>query len=216
MKKLILVRHGHSEYMAAGLTGGWTNLPLTERGKKEAHYTGRKLQSLLKDSPYQFYSSDLLRATETAYIIGKMLSKKPILVEPLRELNNGIAQTLTRDEAQEVRLPVTEPLMDWISYPGAESWRMLHTRVTRFLDALCHKNDTVLVVAHSLVIISAIHWWLEFGEDIITRVSYDIDPCSITQLRINRWEEKTIAKLNDTSHLAALNSTERGDEPFVL
>jgi len=203
MKELILVRHGESEYMVSGLTGGWTDLPLTELGKKQAVYTGQSLQ-YLRDSPFLFYSSDLVRAQQTADIVGRALDKEPVLVEELRELNNGIARDLTLEEAQKIRYPVTDSVMDWVPYPEAESWRMLHDRVVSFMNRVQPHGDTALLVTHSMVIISIIHWWLEFSEDIIVRVSYDIDPCSITRLTINQWNEKTISKLNDTAHLLSL------------
>lgn len=203
MKELICVRHGQSEYMVTGLTGGWTDTPLTERGRKQAWLTGHKLV-YVKGTPFQFYSSDLLRASQTADIIGEILSKPPILVKDLREHNNGIARNLTREEAEKIRCPITDPIMDWIPYPDAESWRMLHDRVVKFMDTI-QKCDTVLLVAHSMVIVSVIHWWLEFTEDIITRVSFDIDVCSITRLRINKWGEKTISKLNDSAHLLPIS-----------
>jgi broad specificity phosphatase PhoE len=204
MNELICVRHGESEYMVAGLTGGWTDTPLTELGRKQAHYSGERLL-YLKDSPFQFYSSDLLRARETAYIIGEILSQEFILMPDLREHNNGIVANWKREEAEKVRFPVTDSILDWIPYPEAESWRMLHNRVTKFMDTIGGRSNTAVVIAHSLVIISIIHWWLELPEDMLSRISFDIDPCSITRLRINKWDEKTISKLNDTSHLAALD-----------
>jgi broad specificity phosphatase PhoE len=202
MNKLILVRHGQSEYMVKELTGGWTDTPLTELGRKQAALTGQKLQYL--KGTFGFYSSDLKRAAETAYIIGEHLDKQPVLVPDLREHNNGLAANITREKADKMRNPVTDPIMDWVPYPEAESWRMLHTRVVTFMDSIENAHDTVLIVAHSLVIVSIIHWWLKFDEDIMTRVSYDADLCCITVLYINNWGEKTIAKLNDTSHLLPL------------
>ena len=199
MKELILVGHGESVYMVRGLTGGWTDTPLTDRGKQQAHLTGSTLQYLA--DPFDFYSSNLVRAAQTAQIIGEALSQQPIFVPDLREHNNGIAVNCTREEADKMRHPLTEPVMDWIPYPEAESWRMLHNRVVAFMDSIRMQNNLTLIVAHSMVIVSIIHWWLEFTEDIITRVSYDIDPCSITRLTINSWGEKTISKLNDTGHL---------------
>lgn len=199
MKELILVRHGESVYMVRGLTGGWTDTPLTDKGKKQAHLTGRALQYVI--DPFDFYCSNLQRAAQTAQIIGEALLKQPIFVPELREHNNGIAVNCTREKADKIRHPITEPIMDWIPYPGAESWRNLHTRVTTFMDSIQSQNDLIVIVAHSMVIVSIIHWWLNFTEDIITSVSYDIDPCSITRLTINSWGEKTISKLNDTGHL---------------
>ena len=203
MKELILVRHGQSEYMVAGLSGGWTDSPLTDLGRKQAHLTGQNLL-FLKDS-IQFYCSDLLRTAQTAHIIGEILSKEPVLVSDLRDFNNGIAKNCTHEEAAKMRLPITDPIMDWIPYPGAENWRMLHERVTTFLDSI-ENHDTSLLVAHAMVIISAIHWWLESTEEVLNRISFDIDVCSITKLRINEWGEKTISKLNDTSHLMSLEN----------
>ena len=201
MKELILVRHGQSEYMVKGMTGGWTDAPLTELGRTQARLTGQRLLHLLQGIRFQVYSSDIKRAAETAHIIGGILSEPPVFVPALRELNNGIAVDMTKKEAEKIRHPVTNPVMDWIPYPEAESWRMLHNRVVTFMEHIQPHCGTGLLVAHSMVITSVIHWWLEFGEDIITRVSFDIDPCSITRLRINKWNEKTISKLNDTSHL---------------
>jgi broad specificity phosphatase PhoE len=166
---------------------------------------GQKLL-YLTGSPFLFYSSDLLRAAQTAHIIGEILSVNPVLVKDLREHNNGIARNLTKEEAEKIRFPVTHPIMDWIPYPEAESWRMLHNRAVRFMERIRDQCDTALLVAHSMVIVSIIHWWLEFTEEIITRISFDIDPCSTTRLTINKWNEKTVSKLNDTSHLLPLES----------
>ncbi|MBU7016309.1 MAG: histidine phosphatase family protein [Theionarchaea archaeon] len=203
MKELILARHGQSEYMVTGLTGGWTDSPLTDLGRKQAYLTGQNLL-FLKDS-LQFYCSDLSRTAQTAHIIGEILSKEPVLVSDLRDFNNGIAKNCPREEAAKMRLPVTDPIMDWIPYPGAENWRMLHERVTTFLDRI-ENHDTTLLVAHAMVVISSIHWWLESTEEVINKISFDIDVCSITRLRINEWGEKTISKLNDTSHLMELEN----------
>jgi broad specificity phosphatase PhoE len=202
MDELILVRHGESEYMVNGLTGGWTDTPLTELGRMQAEATGKRLADVMKE-PYAFYSSDLRRAAETARIIGTLLGKDPILTADLREHNNGRAADKSKEEAERMKLPETEPILDWVPYPGAESWRMMHARVTAFFEKIIHE-DVVLVVAHSMVNLSAIHWWLTLGEDMLSRISFDIDVCSITWLTLNTWGEKTVSRSNDTSHLLSL------------
>ncbi|MFF2089474.1 histidine phosphatase family protein [Paenibacillus sp. NPDC058174] len=202
MKELILIRHGEAEHLLSGVVGGWTDTKLTELGRAQAKCTGQKLAEWLSDAAVRLYCSDLSRAKETAQIIGRALGSEPVPGEDLRELNNGIAANLTAGEADKVRNPITEPVIDWVPYPEAESWRMMYARLSAFMDKF--KNDTsddvILLVSHSNAMISLIHYWLEFPPDMF-KVSFDIEPCSITRLRINKWGERTIAKLNDTSHL---------------
>lgn len=63
-------------------------------------------------------------------------------------------------------------------------------------------HETTVIVAHSNTINSIIHWWLEFDKELISKVSFDIAPCSITLLNIIEWSEsKNVSKLNDTCHL---------------
>ncbi|CAH1222228.1 2,3-bisphosphoglycerate-dependent phosphoglycerate mutase [Paenibacillus plantiphilus] len=201
MNKLILIRHGEAEHLLHGMVGGWTDTQLTALGREQARRTGEKLLHQLSNTPVYLLGSDLSRACETAEIIGAILNTKPVIVEDLRELNNGAAATLSKEEAEKLALPMTEPIIDWIPYPNAESWRMMHTRLSNFMDKIAlDNNEVVIIVSHSNAIIALIHWWLSFPPEMFNR-SFDIQPCSITHLRINEWQEKTIAKLNDTAHL---------------
>lgn len=61
-------------------------------------------------------------------------------------------------------------------------------------------DDIAVIVSHSNAIIALIHYWLKLLPEMF-HVSFDIEPCSITYLRGNEWSERTIFKLNDTSHL---------------
>ena len=99
--------------MVNGLTGGWTDSHLTDLGQRQARLTGVCLADQIGQRPFQFYSSDLARASETANLIAETLSVSPILVADLRELNNGEAANLTLDVAAKIANPVTEPLVDW-------------------------------------------------------------------------------------------------------
>jgi probable phosphoglycerate mutase len=78
MQELILVRHGEAEHHVKGLTGGWTNTPLTALGKKQAQLTGKHLKDHILDSSFGFFSSDLDRAFQTAEILGSYLGVSPV------------------------------------------------------------------------------------------------------------------------------------------
>ena len=64
MKQLVLVRHGESEWNKLNLFTGWTDVDLTEAGRKEAFEAGR----LLKQEGYRpqmCFTSYLKRAVRT-------------------------------------------------------------------------------------------------------------------------------------------------------
>jgi len=201
LRELIIVRHGEAEHMVRGLTGGWTDTPLTPLGRRQAELTGPALARLMGDRPFAFYVSDLARAAETAGIVAKRLDIRPVLTPALRELNNGTAANLTEQQAAGIANPMTDPLVDWAPYPGAESWRAMSERVVGFLESL--RDELTLLVLHGGSANAAITWWLGLGigEKLI---SFELDPCSISRFIVNKWGERTVLKLNDAAHLAAL------------
>jgi probable phosphoglycerate mutase len=129
MRELFLVRHGQSEQETGELTGGWTDTPLTQLGKAQAHRIALRLKELLSETEVTIFSSDLARSAQTASILANDLRAQAKLREDLREMNNGRAAGLTREEAKELLLPQTDPFADWRPYPEAESWRMMVERI---------------------------------------------------------------------------------------
>lgn len=202
MKELLLIRHGEAAHLVGGLTGGWTASDLTALGYKQAHRTGLVLAGMLADRTVELFGSDQPRAEQTAVEIGQALQMQPQLTPALRELNNGIAAGLTLPEASAIALPPTQPAIDWIAYPQAESWRMMAERVHRFLDEI-HRRDiqTAIVVSHGHASVAAVFWWLRMGEEFWDKVAFHFCPASITFLGIDASDARTIYKLNDTSHL---------------
>jgi len=197
--EMIIVRHAEAEQQTRSITGGWSNTDITERGVTQAESTGKKLQRLI-DKDYLFLSSDLLRARKTSEIIGRFVRKCANYHEELRELNNGDAANKTNTETNRIRNAITYPTIDWIPFPNAESWRMMQKRIWTFLDTTILLSRNYLIVSHGNAIIEIINWFLNlYYED--KNLSYDIDNCSITILGENEWNERTIRKLNDTSHL---------------
>ena len=201
------MRHGEPEHHVKGLTGGWTNTPLTELGRQQALLTGHKLKDVISDNPIVLFSSDLDRAAQTAQILGSILDVDPNIEEALRDLNWGIAKNMPLEEARKLELEKTEPLIDWVPFPGAESWRMLHQRVVPFLEKI-HRGgfETVLIVSHANVIEECIFWWLEFSVETRSEISFDTALCSLTHLRVNDWAQKTVIYLNRVDHLQSLST----------
>lgn len=208
MNQLIIVRHGEGEHMTGtSKTGGWSDARLTERGWRQARLTGQKLAQIIGGCLFQFYASDIIRAHQTAQGIAESLGVQPILAYGLRELNNGIAAGMTKDEAAEVAIPITQPVLDWTPYPESESWRTMSERVMAYMDTIKDDpHDLTLVVTHGGSGNAIVHWWMELGHG-GRGTAYDLGACSISMFRINDFGERVISKLNDTSHLISVGES---------
>ncbi len=77
MKKLILLRHGQSQWNLLNRFTGWVDVSLTDKGIKEAQSAGRKI----KDIPIDIiFTSELVRAQMTAILaMEKHESNEPLL-----------------------------------------------------------------------------------------------------------------------------------------
>lgn len=69
MVKLVLVRHGESVANAANVYTGWNDVPLTEKGKKQAENAGKLIKQIPHFFPSRIHTSVLSRAIVTANII---------------------------------------------------------------------------------------------------------------------------------------------------
>ena len=59
MPQLVLLRHGESQWNLENRFTGWTDVPLTDRGREEARRAGEKLRGIHFDKAY---TSSLQRA----------------------------------------------------------------------------------------------------------------------------------------------------------
>jgi probable phosphoglycerate mutase len=94
--RVLLIRHGQSEWNADGRWQGQADPPLTELGRHQAQHAARNLGVV--DA---LVASDLQRASETALILSEALGVGPIVLEPgLRERDAGEWSGLTRAEIE--------------------------------------------------------------------------------------------------------------------
>ena len=102
-KKLILIRHGQSEWNLKNLFTGWADVDLTEQGQIEAENAGRIIADLDFNIDLAF-TSVLKRAINTLQIILKKVHHKeiPIIRDwRLNERNYGALQGLNKSETAE-------------------------------------------------------------------------------------------------------------------
>ncbi len=204
MRELFLIRHGESEHHLSGMAGGWTDYPLTSVGRRQAQLAGERLSFLLGSRTVSLYTSDLARALDTAKHITEFIPATLQVCEQLRKLRHGreggSAETAT------AALPVP-PSIDWVPCSGAESWRMMFNRISYCMNAIeAQVPGTAIVVSHANAIICIVNWWLRISEDHhLASIMYDADPGGITRLRVDSAGCRTVAFLNDTSHLKSDN-----------
>lgn len=85
MKNIITIQHTQSVHHNNGMVGSWTDWELTDLGKAHAENIGRKLSSELKGQNYKIYSSDLLRARQTAAPLARYMGVEVEYNQKLRE-----------------------------------------------------------------------------------------------------------------------------------
>ena len=96
MTRVLLIRHGQSEWNADGRWQGQADPPLTDLGRLQAVHAARNLGTV--DA---IVASDLQRASETAMIVSEALGVGPVVLEPgLRERDAGEWSGLTRAEIE--------------------------------------------------------------------------------------------------------------------
>jgi broad specificity phosphatase PhoE len=141
--RVLLVRHGQSEWNAEGRWQGQADPPLTDLGRLQAREAARALGTV--DA---VWASDLQRAVETATIIADQLGVGPVVVDPdLRERDAGEFSGLTRPEIA-ARFPGY--LDDGRRPPGWEPDEALVARALRALHAIAAEvpGGDVLVITH--------------------------------------------------------------------
>jgi 2,3-bisphosphoglycerate-dependent phosphoglycerate mutase len=155
MAKLILIRHGKSEWNLKGLWTGWTDIPLAPEGRQEARSTG----ALLKQIPIdEVFISTLKRAKETWEEVNTVLNVKNIPINEAQELNERNYGDLTGKNKWEVKEKIGEEEFQKIRrswdypVPNGESLKDVYNRVIpyyeqRILPRL-KENKNILIAAH--------------------------------------------------------------------
>ncbi len=145
--EIYLVRHGQSLHNAQQRIAGQLDSALTQQGYEDARLVARAIGRSDFD---MVYSSDLLRARQTAeVIIASLQISCPVVFSPLiRELDYGeftdadINQAIDRFDYKQVQDR---------RYAGGESFLDLQKRVSQFLEQLRRENKgtRVLIAAHA-------------------------------------------------------------------
>lgn len=148
MKKIITVQHTESIHHTNGMVGSWTDWELSDLGKNQAKSIAKKLKEELSNHSVAIYSSDLLRAKQTAKFIAESLNVTPTYRKELRERNLGECCGKSVKWLKE-NAKVHERTIDDKLFPSAESRREEWTRLKPFFDEIMENDEeNIVIVSH--------------------------------------------------------------------
>ena len=204
MKNIITIQHTQSIHHTNGMIGGWGDWNLSELGIEQAEHIGKKLSKEIEGNKYTMYSSDLLRAKQTAEIVGKHLDIKPIIVPALKEISCGEANGISKEEARKIDLGTMKTIDD-ISFPGAESMRDVYNRLSVFLnEILASKEENIIIVAHGISLGIFNILWLGLDVEALNKCGMWGASGSLSFMREESPEfgiKRTISRFNDRSYM---------------
>ncbi|ABB34475.1 histidine phosphatase family protein [Synechococcus sp. CC9605] len=206
--RLILVRHGETDWNKAGRFQGQIDIPLNENGRRQA----AAARDFLKDIPIdRAWSSTLSRPTETAQIILEAHPDVPLTqIDGLVEIGHGVWEGKLESE---IREDWSELLDTWkrapetVQMPEGETIQDVWGRSVRSWGEIAGElkpEETVLVVAHDAVnktilcdllgLTPADIWAVKQGNGGVTVVDIAADP----------GQPAVVTCLNLTSHFGSV------------
>lgn len=155
MGKLILLRHGESQWNLENRFTGWVDVPLTEKGRKDAYESGK----LIMDIPIDVaFTSVLIRAIDTLSEALNAANQELVTVVKDAALNERMYGDLQGlDKAETAEKYGADQVKTWrrsfdVPPPNGESLKDTAARTLPYFDAhilpLVKEGKNVLISAH--------------------------------------------------------------------
>ncbi|WP_335941427.1 histidine phosphatase family protein [Streptomyces sp. PTD5-9] len=193
--RILLVRHGRTEWSVRGNHTGRTDIPLLDSGRADAKLLGERLHGgPWADLPgLEVRTSPLLRARETCDLAGFADRARPW--DALLEWDYGAYEGMTPAQIKADR-------PDWLIWrdgvPEGETPAELSARADRIVDWARSADRDVLVFAHGHILRALGARWL--GEDVSFAARIRLDPASLSVLGW-AYGAPALERWNDTGHL---------------
>jgi probable phosphoglycerate mutase len=194
--RVIVVRHGQTEWNAEARIQGHRDSALTPKGRSQARAIAARLAGESIDA---LISSDLGRAARTARAIAKRCATPLVLDARFRERAFGVGEGMTYEEVDRAypgafaRIREDDP--EFV-IPGGESRRQFHERVGAAFEDVArrHAGGSIVVVTHGGVLATffrhvhgiALHAAHPIA---ITNASYNVLPHDAKGWGIETWSD---------------------------
>ena len=200
MKTIITIQHTESVHHTNGMVGSVTDWTLSEKGVEQAENIGKNLAKELS-AKYVMYSSDLIRAKQTAKIVGKHLGLPPILKTELRERDLGEAVGKSVQWLRE-NMEKPERTIDDRLFPSAESRRDEWNRLEPFFkEIMASDNEYIIIVSHGDLLSVFNAMWLELSAESLEKSEMFGLSGGVSFLFENNDGKRFIKKLSDMSYI---------------
>lgn len=181
--RLIMVRHGQTEWNVQRRWQGATDIPLNANGRRQARAAAPYYASL---EPVAIWSSPLSRAHDTAAEVAALTGLDIRTDGRLAEMDFGDAEGRVWEEV----LAMDPRLAGWhtgrdVQWPGGESGALVQRRVSRTLERI-HESEpegVVLVFSHGTAIRMGAAAMVGWGVDAVWRLD-SMDNCCSTGLAL--------------------------------
>lgn len=209
--RLFLIRHGQSAGNAEGRFGGHGPTPLSELGARQAETTARALS---KEGITAIYSSDLLRAVQTAEPLSKLIEVPAIQTPNFRERNVGVLEGLTFDESRAEHPRDYYALVNRNVHhviTNGESYSHLLQRTTGELWNILreHEGGKVAIFSHTgALCFMSLHLMGAIRRDTKQTPWIVTSNCGINRFEIRGRNNIRVLALNDTRHLVRITGND--------
>lgn len=196
--RIYLIRHGRQCDKRCNI-----DVSLAEEGIRQAVLVGERMKNWGIE---KVYSSDMLRAIETAENANKAWNVPHEIIPEFRELHFGDMEGLHDEEIQEKfsDFKVEQDKMETdIPYPGGESATMLVQRaMPKFIEVVNKHNNDFVIVTHGVWIRAILCHIMGIDMAKWRMIGHTFENGSITQLNYNKEKNQfTLERFNDFAHL---------------
>ena len=199
--KIVVIRHGQTEWNKKDVFRGRNDIPLDESGRKQAMLTARKLAGMGLQVK-AVYSSPLARAKETAEEIAKVFGLQVIPKEGLIEFDCGQWEGHC---IEEVKKKYSQLYSQWLNdpqgliIPDAENLQQVTLRVQAEVKGILAqaRGDTV-IVTHKVINKIVIGCLMGWDQDHFWKLEQDLGGINIIDIDSGH---AVVEMLNHTTHL---------------
>jgi broad specificity phosphatase PhoE len=204
LTRLVIVRHGRTDWNRVERFRGRADIELDEMGIRQAEAAAERISEWQVSA---IYSSPLRRALTTAKILAGTFSLEVKSLPGIIDIDYGEWQGLSPEE---VAAKYGDLYSTWLNnphkvkFPGGESLAEVRERCASAVDTLIaqHPKETIVLVSHKVICQILILSLLGLDNSHFWEITQDV--CAVNLFEVRGGTPSTLF-LNDTCHLKALN-----------